>query len=236
MVLSGAPTAGSGCAISHHYKFIYIHVLKSGGMTIKAFLKRALCNQTATPCPMGRNVLEIVHCATAVSNHANYFVWSFVRNPFSRLYSGYSMADSMRTSKQRNTTLREFTFQEFALAKRIQRSSLSMTSTDHYVPQVAFLFDSSSCPVVDFIGHLEHFQEDLEFVLQKIQSPELQSYYDQHGEELHESSTAYGKRKQDKGESLSKVYATPKVMQAVANEFKQDFRLLRYDPTVIPYQ
>ena len=80
MTLSGTPTAGSGCAISHNYKFIYIHVLKSGGMTIKAFLKRALCNRTATPCPMGRNVLEIVNCATAVSNHANYFVWSFVRD------------------------------------------------------------------------------------------------------------------------------------------------------------
>ena len=146
----------------------------------------------------------------------------------------FRSADSMRTSKQRNYTLREFTFQEFALAKRMQRASLSMTSTDHYVPQVAFLFDSKSCPVVDFIGHLEHFQDDLEFVLQKIQSPELQSYYDQHGEELHESSTAYGKRKQDNGESLSMAYATPEVMQAVAHEFKRDFGLLGYDPTVIP--
>ena len=231
MVLSGSANSGSGCAISHQYKFMYIHVLKSGGMTVKAFLKNALCGRTEKPCPMGDHVLEIVNCGINVAKHRDYFIWSFVRSPFSRLYSGYSMADSMRNHRA------PYTFETFALATNQKRLFMSSTSPHHYSPQINFLFDSKNCPVVDFIGRLEHFDADMQIVLDKIQSPELQTYFDaKHGEAMLESNTAFGKRKKEKelGGSLSKVYSTPELIQAVAKEFEQDFRLLGYDPTVVP--
>jgi Sulfotransferase family len=236
MAVSGSARAGSGCALSVKYKFLYIHVLKSGGMTIKAFLKNALCGTTAKPCPMGDDVLEIVDCAAAVLHHADYFVFSFVRNPFSRLYSGYSMADSMRSKGM--MTRPEFTFSDFVMASTVERRRMSMTSPSHYLPQASFLFDKEShCPVVDFIGRLERFDEDLQIVLSKIASPELQAYYDaKHGDMLHESNTAYGKRKQEKdlGGSLLNAFSTPELVDAAAKEFEEDFRLLGYDPTVVP--
>ena len=36
---------GSGCVISDEYKFVYIHVLKSGGTATKEFLRKALCGE-----------------------------------------------------------------------------------------------------------------------------------------------------------------------------------------------
>ena len=171
MVLSGRAHAGSGCAVSHKYKFTYVHVLKSGGMTVKAFLKRALCGTTQMPCPKGRDVLEILDCAAALYQHADYFVFSFVRNPYSRLYSGYSMA--MLYDKNENASLLpQVSFEDFVV-KRETRSALSRVSETHYAPQSAFLFDRTHCPVFDFVGRLERFHEDLETVLSVIGSPEL---------------------------------------------------------------
>ena len=272
LVVSGSAKAGSGCALSVKYRFLYIHVLKSGGMSIKAFLKNALCGTTVQPCPMGHDVLQIVDCASAIQKHSNdYFVFSFVRNPFSRLYSGYSMADSMRSRGPAMTTWKhyqkpEFTFSDFVMGSTMKRRMMSFTSPSHYLPQVSFLFDKeSNCPVVDFIGRLERFQEDLQLVVSKIASPELQSYYNtvinnanqqqqhdgggnainvnnnttpsaQQNLLLHESNTAYGKRKRehDLGGSLSNAFSTPELIEAAAKEFARDFRLLGYDPTVVP--
>ena len=92
MQIPGAAKSGSGCALSHKYQFMFVHVLKSGGTTIKGFLQRALCNGTTKACPY----LEIVDCATAIVAHPHYFVFSFVRNPYSRMYSAYAMADAFR--------------------------------------------------------------------------------------------------------------------------------------------
>ena len=73
----GSAHAGSECALSEKYKFLYIHVLKSAGMSVKTFLKNALCGTTAIPCPRGDDVLEIVDCSWAVMMHSssdNYFI------------------------------------------------------------------------------------------------------------------------------------------------------------------
>ena len=111
MQTSGSAKAGSGCAISHKYQFIFVHVLKSGGTTVKGFLQRALCG--SNNCPAGDNNLEIVNCAASVAKYPHYFVFSFVRNPYARMYSAYAMADSFRGHKTRPKP--PFSFEAFAL-------------------------------------------------------------------------------------------------------------------------
>ena len=92
------PTVGggkkwdSGCAVSHKYKFIYIHVLKSGGSAIKTFIRRSFCGEEDPECEsIDPQIIKPEKCRTILNAYPKYFVFSFVRNPFSRIYSMYSM-------------------------------------------------------------------------------------------------------------------------------------------------
>ena len=78
---------GSGCVVSDEYKFVYIHVLKSGGTATKEFLRTSLCGADDTDCKrVDPNILRPSGCRAAILNYTGYFTFSFVRNPFSRMY------------------------------------------------------------------------------------------------------------------------------------------------------
>jgi Sulfotransferase family len=225
--LSGRSAAGSGCAISYRYKFLYIHVLKSGGMTIKSLLKRGLCGEPQ-PC---RDLLEIVDCRFAISLNPHFFIFSFVRNPFARMFSAYSMADSMK----RNSTA-VWSFDSFVNMTNHERMKWSRTSISHNAAQTKFLFDGFNCPVFDFIGRLENFEEDMQFVLNQIQSPELQEYFSEKWKNSTDNCTNFGERKRNSelaGE-LHNAYRSLQTKSAVVKEFYSDFMLLGYDKEKIP--
>lgn len=236
MAVSGEAQSGSGCALSRRHGFIYIHVLKSGGMTVKAFLKRALCGgRTQMPCATGRDVLEIVNCGSALQQYPEYFVFSFVRNPYSRLYSGYSMAIlyDRRQQKEKAAPVVLASFPDFALHKNI-RALASPVSASHYIPQSMFLFDGNDCPVFDFLGRLEHFEKDFIEILKIIDSRELIHAFE-NGTLQHEESTAYGSRNLLLLQGgLKGAYANAEVKLAVAREYERDFRLFGYNVTTIP--
>ena len=243
MRVSGSAMAGSGCAMSIKYKFVYIHVLKSGGISLKGFLKNALCgtqdNATSVAfssrapfsCKAGTNVLQIVDCAAAIRQRPDFFVWSFVRNPYSRFYSEYAMAAGYERNPYDEP---KFSFEDFALHPH-QRRVLSRVSSSHYLPQTAFLFDRMECPVFDYLGRLEKLNEDLETVLEFIGSPELIDYAAAMNGVHHATGTAFGKalKSRDSSFDLRKVF-NEKLQQSAVTEYANDFRLLGYDERVIP--
>jgi Sulfotransferase family len=134
MAISGSAVSGSGCAISHTYKFVYIHVLKSGGMTVKTFLKRGLCGMAAS-C----EALKIVNCAKAIIDYPDYFSFSFVRNPFDRMYSAYSMAESMKGQSNFQWNFQDFVLMNKTLRRRftsyIETSQKSRTAIVLRIPR-----------------------------------------------------------------------------------------------------
>ena len=221
-------SGGRGCAISHRYKFIYIHVQKSGGMTVKTILKRGLCGGVTQTC----DDLEIVDCNSAIYGFPQYFVFTFVRNPFSRIYSAYSMADTMR---KRNA--RSLRFEEFANMTLKERQATSTLTKSHYGLQINFLMDSSNCPVFDFLGRLEYFQDDMQTILNQIRSPDLQTFFSTSGgKDLVDNCTNFGDRKKQSelGGNLRNAYRLQSTVDAIAKEFESDFALLGYDSTQIP--
>lgn len=113
MQTSGSAKAGSGCAISHKYQFIFVHVLKSGGTTVKGFLQKAFCG--SNHCQVGNGYLDIVNCAASIAKYPHYFVFSFVRNPYARMYSAYAMANSFRGHPTKPKP--PFSFEAFTLGK-----------------------------------------------------------------------------------------------------------------------
>ena len=254
--------AMNGCAVSHKYKFVYIHVLKSGGMTFKSFLKMALCgNTTRMPCQRGSDVLQVVHCHKVLSDpvvYADYLIWSVIRNPYSRLYSGYAMArEAARQRGRSNDDDHVFTFDDFVQfpAKRRQYST---TDPIHYQPQYQFLFSAhhhQQCPVpvVDFVVRMETLSHDMPILLALLSSPELTVYYQQYG--LHAATdTDYGRHRKERelGGDLRRAYypyddssrppnhntgtsSLSATQEAALREYATDFELFHYDKTVIPF-
>lgn len=90
----------SGCIISDEYKFVFVHVLKSGGTAVKKFIKDSLCGTDAKVVNIEGSYTQVCKdipewivradgCKKSIRDHQDYFHFSFVRNPFTRLYSAY---------------------------------------------------------------------------------------------------------------------------------------------------
>lgn len=322
MQIGGSAKAGSGCVISHKYKFFFIHNLKVGGITTKLFLKRALCpgvdpDNQIFKCSSGDDVLKVVDCKSGLglAYKQSYFIFSFVRNPYSRLFSGFAMAEGI--AKQRNekkkteadnlkksTFLNEairrrdyavnstrhvvgsnatkrsnsthygntmskhrkgivnrkskyyppFSFRDFAMASHQQRGRLSPTSTSHYIPQAKFLTDRNGCPVFDYIGKLEHYEDELRRIIYEIDrryraSHDVSEYHSissnplmvefernvkiNSGRIVAFHGTSFGaKKKKSRNHNMELVYSEVAVAEKVYNEFKADFDLFGYSDDV----
>lgn len=90
----------SGCIVSDEYKFVFVHVLKSGGTAVKKFIKDSLCGTDAKVVNIEGSYTQVCKdipewivradgCKKSIRDHQDYFHFSFVRNPFTRLYSAY---------------------------------------------------------------------------------------------------------------------------------------------------
>ncbi|KAI2494396.1 sulfotransferase family [Fragilaria crotonensis] len=119
---------------------------------------------------------------------------------------------------------------------RVQRLTSRKLADSHYDLQIKFLMDASHCPVVDFVGRLERFQDDMQIIINQIQSPDLHAFFTASGGNLVDNCTNFGERKKQSelGGNLQNAYLSKATVDAVAKEFEFDFELLGYDPQQIP--
>lgn len=291
MQIPGSAAHGSGCALSRKYGFLFIHNLKGGGTNSKQFLQNALCPKEAPveiieekelpqqkqqplrtrkkrpkifQCSAGDETLEIVNCSMGLklAQNNSYFIWSFVRDPFSRLFSGYAMAQGMnqQMSKSGKKKYADFTFREFAIAHQRERQKMSVTSVSHYMPQAMFLSDRKKCPIFDYVGRLEHYDDDLLRIIKEIEkrynaqnhdgesssmaagvevAPTLLTtkyleYIEDKGRIEANSQTSFGaKRKAKKGGEMD-AFSDKAVVKKVNMEYNIDFTMFGYDSEYTP--
>ena len=264
--MTGSVKAGSACVQSDVYEFIFVHVLKSGGVTTKEFLMSAndhANNSTAAAnnnnnnnrplrskqrgARVGGQLFFRVNCARAIRENPSYLVWSFVRNPYSRYYSGYAMANSINYRKgnryNRNGVEHPpFGFDEYVTSTTNERRSMSRLNLGHFSPQSWFLFDNRGCPAFDFVGRLEHIDEDMNSILRKINSPELtKQFQDVQGGKMRNGKTNFGARAKEKigasTFSLRRLYDEhPDARQQVLDETRADFDNFGYNPDLPPFK
>ena len=101
---------------------------------------------------------------------AQYFKFSFVRNPWSRLVSEYNYR-RMQGVEQYQQEFKRFLFEEFPKACADDYA----TSQDYYrhvIPQWKFLYDENGKCLVDFIGKFESLQQDFDQVCQQLSIPQ----------------------------------------------------------------
>ncbi|KAL9181385.1 hypothetical protein ACHAXT_010190 [Thalassiosira profunda] len=227
----------SGCILSDEYKFVFIHVLKSGGTAVKKFIKDSLCGPDDSECEQASATLVRAEgCIKAIRDHQEYFHFSFVRSPYSRLYSAYSMMDGFPPANGIRGRLptQDLSFEEFVL-QPYKRELHSSIHAGHYDTQESFLFseEMDECPMFDFLGRIEHFDEDMRRVLTHLNATKMLDYLDSIGGKIM-SANSWGSDKKKARGGLEKEYSSLAVMGRVASDYRKDFRLLGYNPYKVP--
>ena len=153
---------------SASHKLLFVHVQKTGGLSVEAMLTQALPDAEAIrDLPGGRHA----HYADALAGRpevADWWSFGFVRNPWARMYSWHAMVMRRKATAEAG---------DKAMAKRMKKMEFwrqvdeEFTDFERFVlegpdaierlrtPQLAYL--TAGDREVDFIGRTETFADDI---------------------------------------------------------------------------
>jgi hypothetical protein len=151
------------------YKFVFVHVQKTGGTSVRDELKKLKGTQTL--CGMHSFLKDC-------SYPKNYFKFGFVRNPWDRLVSWYNMHITSKPDNIFAKYLIEDTknFSDFLkktnkLTHKDPNGFLLQKSITYN--QLEYFSDNDGKLLVDFIGKLENINDDIKIIGEKIGYPQL---------------------------------------------------------------
>jgi hypothetical protein len=145
--------------ISHKHKFIFIHIIKTGGESVEKSFRGRKIHKFA------KNYKKKING----KDWDNYFKFAFVRNPWDKMVSQYFYI-------QKNTNgLYEQSFEEFITAFKdcseneyIERKGIKVKFNPIQLPWIS---DDDGNIMMDFIGRFENLQEVFNTVCYKIKIP-----------------------------------------------------------------
>ena len=172
--------------ISKKYKFIFIHIPKTGGCSVENALINHLGKEDLITDRMNyqhekinAKFCDIPHHSTLRSIHEltsneykDYYKFAFVRNPYERMVSMYSFYSQLKNEKKEIFIQTEFSkFNAWLLGEEnIINSKLSLKAQNQWKnkPKIEFIVDDNNEIGVDFIGRMETFHSDLLTVGKKL--------------------------------------------------------------------
>ncbi|WP_276520129.1 sulfotransferase family 2 domain-containing protein [Aestuariivivens sediminis] len=165
--------------ISHKHKCIFIHIPKTGGMSIYTFFNPNTVFYQDVPnyeilfgwCPERQ-----IHMQHATAKQLldtglvtkeqwdTYYKFTFVRNPWDRAYSDYLWVQDFANVKG---SFKDYLNKCKEFYNIFNDHSNSQYLGDHLLPQSSF-FDNKGKYSLDFIGRFENFSEDINQILENI--------------------------------------------------------------------
>jgi len=137
---------------------IFIHIPKAAGMSISnAFYGKDPWHYTINHYKFLTN-----------RDFAHYFKFSFVRNPYDRLYSiyRYSFKQVQKHPQTSIAFLTQYpTFEQF-ITEWLSKKNIQ--SHYFFYPQTKYLCDVNGKLLVDFVGRFESLQEDFKLVSNRL--------------------------------------------------------------------
>ena len=217
------------CTVNHELKAMFIHIPKTGGLYVEETLIKyygftryygiklnnyGFLNHTTTPSLPMCNRGALRYCInnehlfqTTLMDEGKwkgYFIFTFVRNPYSRIVSGYEYVKTMYVNETHNTD---------------NKALLSYHYYHTLIQQHEHVLDNNDDIKVDYVGRFEHLNIDLVTILQRIGV----SNYFAHMENI----TKDVKLNQvDKKQILD--YYDDDILQFVNDYFLQDFCRFNY--------
>jgi len=197
--------------VSDSRKLVFVHIQKTGGVTVHRLLQE-----------------HIPDIRTIVARHAfarrgmaeiddwdEYFKFAFVRNPWDRLVSWYSMVTRFRKTGNklwRHVRNNSSTFEEFIYncTGEVEIKKGVYYSFTHN--QLDYVTDENGNLLVDFIGRLENFDEDVHKVFSRI-GVDLEAVPHRNRSDHRHYSTFY----------------TPETEMIVRERFKRDIEYFGYE-------
>jgi hypothetical protein len=169
--------------ISHQDKCIFVHIPKAAGQSIEdVFVKRmgltweqreALLLKPNNNPALGPPRLAHLFANEYINKghieqplFDEYFKFSFIRNPWSRLVSEFNYRKKLGHSGYQNG-FRNFILNHFPEPENDTFNN-GRDNYRHVVPQSQFLIDSSGKQLVDFIGRFETLQQDFDYVCNQL--------------------------------------------------------------------
>lgn len=157
--------------ILHSKRMVFVHIQRTGGNSISAALGEA--NNSPDKHFSASELRD--KCGKEAWN--SYFKFSFVRNPWDRLVSWWSLIETQRTAYENGAILNN-NFQTYILSQAkdfeqfITRCDQEIADIDGnksvYKNQMDSLTDGSGRLLVDFVGRFETLQNDFSFVTEKL--------------------------------------------------------------------
>jgi hypothetical protein len=192
---------------------IFVHVPKAAGSSIEGSSifddKRKLSEEG-----IGGHATAMEFKQLYPEKFDQYFKFTFVRNPYSRLISAYFYLSRGGGGNEYDTSIYRKYFEnkhvDFTAFVEGILSEEMLNDVLHLKPQYTFLCDDDGILLVDFIGRQEHFLRDAKIIFNRLKLP-LDYRHVRRGKNKH-FSYYYSKGSQDK----------------VFNLYRKDFEMLDY--------
>ena len=146
----------------YNTKTIFIHIPKTAGMSLLNAIYDDVTLESHRSMYFNKIALNI--------KSDEYFSFTFVRNPFSRLYSTYTFLEKGGINKfdrdAFETHLAKFKdFEDFVLNGLNKEIIFQIT---HLIPQYEYLCDLRGNIEVDFVGRFEDLEKDIRNLSSKL--------------------------------------------------------------------
>lgn len=164
--------------VSPARRLLFVHVQKTGGLTIEALLKETVPDAEAIrDLPDGRHA-HLADALAARPELAAYFTFGFVRNPWARLYSWHAMILRRKAAAESGNTVMARRMRNMEFWRRVGEDytdfeAFVLRGPDEFprlrTAQLDYLRTADR--EADFIGRTEHLAEDLATVFERLGLP-----------------------------------------------------------------
>ena len=170
--------------INNTYKFIYLHVPKTAGTSITTLLSplTTLFDLEIGATDFGEKIQDAYHERFQIAKHStlndvrnvmgdavlrSYFKFSFVRNPYDRIFSAYSFLRSWESpDRDFNSLIKSFeSFSQFVNSNCFTNT---IAPDNMFFPQTHWLCSDMNGVSMDFIGKVEDVTNHLSQISDKI--------------------------------------------------------------------
>ena len=206
--------------VSPAKRVLFVHVQKTGGMTVENVLRAGLPDAQKVRDLPGAKHARLRAALREHPEYADYWTFGFVRNPWSRMWSWYSMIERRGEAAEGGngwiaTRVERNDFWRGVLTGIPDFEAFVLKGTEQFprlrVPQVTYLRTKDRA--ADFIGRTESFEADLATACEHIGIP---------------APVATPRRNAGPGGDWREQY-TPAMRKRVAELYAPDLRTFGYE-------
>jgi hypothetical protein len=163
--------------VSDQYRLVFVHVQKTGGNTVRSLLNHTLPDARNPRGALPKHA-HLGGILKAEPGLADYFVFGFVRNPWARMVSWWSMIQDLKTNAAQGDTgaverMRTNRFMRVVATTYETFDDFVLRGTEDLPrlgsPQVRYL--TTPTRKADFIGRTENLAADVTTVFNQLGLP-----------------------------------------------------------------